>query len=120
MAIHDLICDKCDKIIKNVNLKTQFTLPHEGCGGILEILWQPPSTKQASVCPKERAVVWYDERTGDVRYPGRNDVPMPKRYKDAGFSRREFPSFHDLKRFEKEKGLVSEVVNFDRGSGNGI
>ncbi len=119
MAIHDVQCSKCDKIIKNVNLKANFSPSHEGCGGTLEILWTP-SQRVTQVHPKERAIVWYDPRTREVRYPGRNDVQMPERYRSAGFEKREFPHLHDLQRFEKEQNVISEVVHYDRGSGNGI
>lgn len=77
-------------------------------------------SRPASVCEKERSVVWQHPGTGEVRYPGRNDVPMPKLYEQQGFARREFTSLRELESFSKQKGVVNEAVHYDRGSGRGF
>ncbi len=77
-------------------------------------------TRSASVHEKERAVVWQHPATGEVRYPGRNDVPMPALYQKQGFERREFTSIQQLDSFSKQRGLVNEAAHFDRGSGRGM
>ena len=64
--------------------------------------------------PSERAVVWKHPVTGQVRYPGRNDVPMPKRYAEQGFERHEMPTLRDVHRLEKQKGVLNEKAWFDR------
>jgi hypothetical protein len=75
------------------------------------------SERTAAIARGERAVVWLHPKTGEVRYPGRNDTPMPKYYQRAGYQRHEFVSLHDLMRFERERGVVNEAVHYDRGSG---
>jgi len=64
--------------------------------------------------------VWENPSTGEVRYPGRNDQPIPDRYAREGFTRRELTSLRDIQRFEKEHNVKSEVAWFDRGSGRGF
>lgn len=64
------------------------------------------------------AVVLYEHPTKGVRWPGRNDVPMPARYVKDGFERKEYRSLADIRSIEKKHKVVSEIANFDRGSGN--
>ncbi len=70
----------------------------------------------ASVHARERAVVYENPLTGQVRYPGRADVPMPARYAAMGYQKREFVSAHELSRFEKEKGVANESLNCHSGN----
>jgi len=76
--------------------------------------------RAAAVDAAERCVVWENPHTGEVRYPGRNDVPIPERYARQGFERREMPTLSSLRRFENERGVVNEAAHWDRGSGRGI
>lgn len=76
--------------------------------------------RTATVAPFERCVVWKHPITGEVRYPGRNDVPMPQRYQRAGYQRHELTSLRALQQFERERGVVNEAVHYDRGSGHGF
>lgn len=88
--------------------------PVERGGEFLQ--FSPP----ASIHEKERAVVYQHPVTGEVRYPGRNDVPMPALYRKQGFERREFNSLRELDSFTKSRGLVNEAAHFDRGSGRSM
>lgn len=76
--------------------------------------------RPASVHEKERTVVFEHPLTGEVRYPGRNDRPMPALYAQQGFERREFTSLRELDSFSKRKGMINEAAHFDRGSGRGV
>jgi hypothetical protein len=80
----------------------------------MEILWTSPSRSYVGVHPSERAVVWYDPKTGRHATPGRNDVPMPSRYAKAGYERREFTTLRDLDTFCKSNRLVNERANYDQ------
>ena len=70
--------------------------------------------------PSETCVLWQNPKTGETRWPGRNDRDMPALYKSAGFERVEHRSIHNLKAIEKTHGVHSEVLHFDRGTGRGF
>jgi len=76
-----------------------------------------PGRQTVAVHPSERAVVWENPGTGQVRYPGRNDAPMPARYAAQGFERRELTSLHAVEQFEREKGVRNDKAWHDDGSG---
>jgi hypothetical protein len=65
----------------------------------------------------ETTVVWEHPGTGEVQYPGRNDVPIPKRLQARGFVRRELRSLREVERFEQQHGVRNERAWFDKGSG---
>lgn len=71
-------------------------------------------TSSAAVHTSERSVVFEHPGTGDVKYPGRNDAPMPQRYRDAGYVKRELTSLAESDRFCKQHDVVNEVVEFGR------
>jgi hypothetical protein len=70
-----------------------------------------------AIHPSERAVVYRNPRTGEVRYPARNDQPVPPVYARQGFVRDELRSVSDVRRFEKETGRLHERSHYDPGSG---
>jgi|SRR5690349_7568626 len=70
----------------------------------------------AAVHAKERAVVWRHPGTGKVRYPGRNDTPMPERYAAQGYERVEFDSAFSLARFEKQNNVANEALHCNSGN----
>ena len=74
----------------------------------------------AAVHPNERAVLFHNPQTGEVRYPGRNDHPMPAQYKQQGYERMELPSLRAIEQFEKQHKVRSEIAWFDRGTGRGF
>jgi hypothetical protein len=96
------------------------------CGAELQVGQWPfcpheeASGRVIAAATTERCVVWQNAQTGEVRYPGRNDVPIPERYAKQGFERREMPTLASLRRFENERGVVNEAAHWDRGSGRGI
>jgi hypothetical protein len=64
------------------------------------------------------AVILYEHPTKGIRWPGRNDAPMPKAYAREGFQRVEYKGgIADVRRIERRHGVVSEIGNFDHGSG---
>lgn len=78
----------------------------------MEILWSRRHYVP-SFHDKDKVVVW-ESSTGDVKYPPRNDVPMPERYKQQGYQRRELSSLQEIHRFEKQHNVLSEIAWFDR------
>lgn len=74
---------------------------------------------QPAVHSTERAVVWRHPGTGQIRYPGRNDSPMPQRYQLQGFERHELPTLRAVEHFEKDHGVHNEKMWFDR-NGHGF
>ncbi|HKT90148.1 MAG TPA: hypothetical protein VJQ59_17005 [Candidatus Sulfotelmatobacter sp.] len=72
----------------------------------------------AQINDKE-AIVLYEHPTKGIRWPGRNDQQMPKAYAREGFQRVEYKNgLADVRRIEKRHNVVSEVGNYDRGSGS--
>ena len=67
----------------------------------------------AAVHQSERAVVYYNPLTGEHKTPPRADTPMPDRYVEAGFERREIDS---MLAWEREAGVVHEATNFAPGN----
>lgn len=79
---------------------------------------RPWGTRHApSMHSSEVATVWEHPGTKQVRYPDRNDRPMPTRYRQQGFERRELKTLREVERFERERGVQSEAAWFNRGSG---
>ena len=67
--------------------------------------------RDAAIHTSERVVV-YENAAGEVRVPGHTGA-MHEKYAAAGFERRELPNFSDIRRLEKDKGLVHESSNYD-------
>ncbi len=80
----------------------------------MEIAWSFPNPRVTTVHPGERSVVWKHPGTGEIRYPGRNDMEMPARYLAAGYERHEFRHLHDLDRHGKNTGRMCEIAHYDR------
>jgi hypothetical protein len=64
----------------------------------------------------ERTVVFRNPRTGEIRYPARNDSPIHPKYAAQGYIREELASARDIARFEKETGRIHERSWCDPGS----
>lgn len=64
----------------------------------------------------ERTVVFRNPRTGEVRYPARNDSPIHPKYLAQGYVREELVSARDVAKFEKETGRIHERSWCDPGS----
>jgi len=77
--------------------------------------FRPPSLS-AGVCSKETAIVWRHPKTGEIRYPGRNDTPIPEAYRQQGYERFELNSLRKMDKFERETGTVNEKAHFTDGS----
>ncbi len=69
-----------------------------------------------SVHVRDRAVVWEHPGTGEVRYPGKNDAPMPARYQKEGFVRKEFPNLRSLEKFERSHGVLNDKAHYNPGN----
>lgn len=98
--------------------------PCSDCGRFLNVgdwPWCPhESTRPShhSIHANERAVVWEHPTTGEVRYPGRNDRPIPEVYAKEGFVRKEFPTLRSLEAFEHSHGVINDKAHYDDGSGH--
>jgi len=68
-----------------------------------------------SIHPMERAVVFRNPQTGEIRTPARNDTDMPDSYKRAGFERVEIDTHQKRRELEKE-GHMMEAAYYDNGS----
>jgi hypothetical protein len=116
MATHDVECSKCGLVIRNYSATPWPTLcTHDDCGGELVILWSTLHLHNAAAHPSQRTVVW-QAPDGKVSYPPRNDTPIPKRYKEAGYQRVEFETAKAVERFEREKGVMCEKLWYNNGN----
>lgn len=74
------------------------------------------STNLSSIHPSERAVVYRNPRTGEIRYPPRNDTPLHPKYVAQGYVRDELSTHQKVKEFERETGRIHERSHCDPGS----
>ena len=74
-------------------------------------------TRLSSIHPSERAVVYRNPRTGEIRYPPRADQAMPAAYARQGFVREELSTPQEVRSFEKSTGRIHERSHYDPGSG---
>jgi len=114
MPLHDMICDFCNEIYEDMPLYVEGT--QCPCGGYFEIYWHARPRDAAAFGRDETTVVYEHPATGKVVYPGRNDQPMPARYEQAGYVRRELKSLHEVDTFSKEHGVVNEKANYNSGN----
>ena len=70
----------------------------------------------SSIHASERAVIYRNPRTGEVRYPARNDQPVPAVYAKQGYVREELATARDVAAFEKSTGRIHERSWYDNGS----
>lgn len=117
LPCHDMICDTCGHIERDVPLNPSACVTHVPCGTRMVILWTNGTNHHASVRASQRSVVWYNPKTGRHRTPGRNDVPIPDRYAKLGYERKEFTTLHDLDAYCKRENLVNEAAHYNKGSG---
>lgn len=120
-VIKDLICsrDECDHVVAD-QLSTEVGKKCPRCkrGTLVTYFGTRTSRNATPINSKDRVVVWQDPKTGKVSYPGRNDVPMPERYRQRGYVRVEMGSLKEIDRFSKQQGVVNERAHYN--SGNGI
>jgi arginine deiminase len=67
----------------------------------------------AQVHTRDRAVIFYNTKTGEHRTPARADQPIPEVYRAQGFERKEILSMIE---WEKQSGVVHEASNFNAGN----
>jgi hypothetical protein len=115
MAIHNYQCPVCESIRYGVTVADHVSCLE--CPAEMEILWSFSGPRVTSVNPTERIVVYENPATGEVKYPPRNDQPIPAQYAKQGFQKRELSTLAEVHKFEKEKGVRSERAWFDKGSG---
>ena len=105
-----MICESCGQIrrpgdwpfCEDGSGKHGHTRPHGG-------------TLLQAIHPLERAVVFRNPETGEVRMPARNDTDMPDAYRKAGFVREEIMNHQQRRDLEKE-GHFMEAAYYDNGS----
>lgn len=70
----------------------------------------------ASIHTSERTTVYRNPRTGEIRYPARNDQPIHPKFARQGYERVELSSAQSIREFEKSTGRVHERSHCDPGS----
>ncbi len=74
-------------------------------------------TLLSAIHTSERAVVYRNPRTGEIRYPARADQAVPEVYARQGYERQELSTPQAVRQFEKETGRLHERSHYDTGSG---
>lgn len=70
--------------------------------------------RDASIHARERVQLLVNPQTGETRVEGRVDRPIHAKYQAAGFTeRRELTTLAEVRRYEKERGMVHEASNYD-------
>lgn len=101
---------------------TSKRTPCPDCNLFLEVgdwPWCPHGSTRPShhsVHARERSVVWEHPGTGEIRYPGRNDAPMPSRYQKEGFVRKEFTNLRSLESFERSHNVLNDKAHYNPGN----
>lgn len=115
MPRHDFICPTCREVREDVVISIrEFELnSYPSCHGAMEILYRK-SPIAGTWSEKDKVVVYENPQTGEIAYPGRNDVPMPDRYAKRGFEPKELRSLAQVTAFEKKHKVVNEAMHFDR------
>lgn len=86
-----------------------------GCGGMGHELAGTFWGGNAQVHSSEKVVV-YRGPSGDVKIPGRADRPMHPKLAAAGYVRETLDTVSDVRRVEKETGLIHEASNYSANS----
>lgn len=63
----------------------------------------------------ERAAIFRGPK-GEIRYPMRNDQPMPAQYAREGFVREEIDTHQKRRELESSTGRIQERAHYDPGS----
>jgi len=116
MPHHDVQCSKCGTIIENYYASPWPSSIRHCEGGELEILWRSSLSSPAAAHPLNRTIVYRDPITGEIAYPGRNDI-KDNRYARRGWERVEFETAHDLEKFERDHGVLNEALWYNSGNG---
>jgi hypothetical protein len=70
-------------------------------------------TNIQAIHAKDRAVIYRNPLTGEVRTPARNDMPMPEQYVKQGYVREELPDIRAVRAYEKQSGKLHEESHYD-------
>jgi hypothetical protein len=75
--------------------------------------------QDAQIHAREKVLVYDDPRTGKTTIPASTDrsTHTNRKYESFGLIPREVNSMGELRRVEKKTKTISEVLNYDRGSG---
>ena len=74
-------------------------------------------TLLAAIHPSDRCTILRNPRTGEVRFPPRNDTPIHPKYAAQGFIKEEIRTPQEMRAVEKQTGKVHERSWYDPGSG---
>ncbi len=124
LVIHDLACDLCGHQDLDAAIDVSEQRPScPSCLRPMTIRWDISrrqinvASAERTLVQSERAAVYVHPKTGRIAYPGRVDTPMPEKYREWGFVKKEFATAKELDKFCKEKKLVNEKLNFNSGNG---
>src|SRR5882724_3992411 len=109
----DLVCKVCGKEERDRYVRIMPDKFQCGeCGSECEEIWWPRPRKNAQWSDRDAVVVFRDSKTGQIRYPGRNDRPTPE-----GYERVVMRSLREVEAFEKQAKVTCEAMHYDSGSG---
>lgn len=113
-VLHDVRCPNCRELYANRMVNVDRLPVCKSCNIRTEIEYSTPRSHHlVSVHNSERSIVWRNPRNGHIAYPGRNDVPMPERYRKHGYEKHELSTLRSLDKFCSEQRVTNEKASFD-------
>lgn len=123
MILHDFSCPNPDCAREfqelttwNEETRSPNPVPCPSCSTPSPRVFRPRGWHHAVIAPGERTVYDYNPLTGDVKIPGRADVPIHPKRAAMGYERRECQTVQDVVRLERMTRRISERLNYDSGS----
>lgn len=110
----DLDCQVCEYKIRDLYLADPpEVFVHKADDGTVHTMEYVyvPRIRNAEWSDRDSVVVFKDAK-GQLRYPGRNDLPTPQ-----GCARIVMKSLREVERFERQYGVRNEAAWYDSGSG---
>lgn len=118
MPLREYHCPQCERSFECLVRTSDAPPKCTHCGSSnLELKYSRFATSNTAIHKSERPIIFRNPRTGEMRFPPRDDAPLHPKYAAQGFERVEaFTTFGERDAFEKSTGRVHERTHYDPGS----
>jgi hypothetical protein len=108
------ICGECGHTSRSQLEFSQHLDDHAGIQRDADWYTAPVLGRFAQWDDATAPVVFINEKTGEVRYPGQNTARLP-----AGYRREYMRNLQEVNKFERQHGVANERMHYD-SNGNGL